>query len=501
MIATVALASVWHVPGEIATIQAALDTLSTGDTILVEAGTYSESLVAPDSTFFVMQGVVNPNGDPQRPVIDPSALDSARYKPCLNMPYGSEAIIDNIVFYNGAHMYPRTRVGGIRNNAVNLTIRNCLFDSTFLGLSPNRGTLVVDSCIFVDNVTNCIDVELANQVTITNSIFAGTGMLMTLRDSTLLQNCSFRKRDGGEWISVSGESVTIRDCNFIGESDSVYYAIIWAAEIEGFTFENNTLENLLVTGGALMFNGEDGDTSYISHNTFHDIHATTLMGCAALLQGTNLVVNDNIFDGCHGFTADGHGSIQLSLSSAELKQNRFLNMDNTSPAIALANCPNVNMHNCFFEPGTWALDVFGAAFDAELNWWGDSTGPRHQDWNPDGLGSRITGNADFDPWLTDTILAVSERREILFPNDIALAAYPNPFNPTTTISFDLPQASRVKLTIYNILGRGVATLADQMTEAGTHAITWNAQDFPTGLYIARLKAGDHSKTIKMILLR
>ncbi|MFC2088989.1 PQQ-binding-like beta-propeller repeat protein, partial [Calditrichota bacterium] len=55
--------------------------------------------------------------------------------------------------------------------------------------------------------------------------------------------------------------------------------------------------------------------------------------------------------------------------------------------------------------------------------------------------------------------------------------YPNPFNPVTTISFDLPEYSKVNLSIYNLLGQKVATLIDEKMKAGNHEITWNAENF------------------------
>jgi Secretion system C-terminal sorting domain/Photosynthesis system II assembly factor YCF48 len=64
--------------------------------------------------------------------------------------------------------------------------------------------------------------------------------------------------------------------------------------------------------------------------------------------------------------------------------------------------------------------------------------------------------------------------------------YPNPFNPSTTISYQLSAVSYVTLNVYDILGRQVATLADGKQTAGIHTVTWNARDFPSGVYFYRL---------------
>ena len=79
--------------------------------------------------------------------------------------------------------------------------------------------------------------------------------------------------------------------------------------------------------------------------------------------------------------------------------------------------------------------------------------------------------------------------------------YPNPFNPTTTIRFDLPQTVHVRLTVYDMLGRKVARLTDQVMPAGEHQTAWDARSNPSGMYILRLEAGAHTHNRTMLLLK
>lgn len=79
--------------------------------------------------------------------------------------------------------------------------------------------------------------------------------------------------------------------------------------------------------------------------------------------------------------------------------------------------------------------------------------------------------------------------------------YPNPFNPTTRITYELPRASEVQLTVYNIAGRKVATLVDGRRRAGTHAVTFDGQNLASGLYIYRLQTGNYSLSRKMLLVK
>lgn len=66
--------------------------------------------------------------------------------------------------------------------------------------------------------------------------------------------------------------------------------------------------------------------------------------------------------------------------------------------------------------------------------------------------------------------------------------YPNPFNPATTISFDLPKQSQVLLKIYDIIGREVAILEDEIISVGSHTKIWNASMLPSGVYFYRIDA-------------
>lgn len=79
--------------------------------------------------------------------------------------------------------------------------------------------------------------------------------------------------------------------------------------------------------------------------------------------------------------------------------------------------------------------------------------------------------------------------------------YPNPFRGQTTIAFDLPEESHVRIVIHNVLGQEVAVLFDEVRPAGSHEIVWNAEDLPTGVYIIRLVTEDSVSTRKALLLR
>ena len=92
--------------------------------------------------------------------------------------------------------------------------------------------------------------------------------------------------------------------------------------------------------------------------------------------------------------------------------------------------------------------------------------------------------------------------EEALPEEFALqGAFPNPFNPSTTLSYALPKVGKVSLVIYNVQGREVDRLIDGWTQAGFYQMTFDASQLSSGIYFARLTACDFHHTQKLILLR
>ena len=79
--------------------------------------------------------------------------------------------------------------------------------------------------------------------------------------------------------------------------------------------------------------------------------------------------------------------------------------------------------------------------------------------------------------------------------------YPNPFNPSTTIRYQLPVASEVKLEVYDVLGKKIATLVNERQSAGAYQVVWNASGLSSGTYFYRLQAGTFVETKKMIMVK
>lgn len=79
--------------------------------------------------------------------------------------------------------------------------------------------------------------------------------------------------------------------------------------------------------------------------------------------------------------------------------------------------------------------------------------------------------------------------------------YPNPFNPNTTISYRIPSRGHVNLNVFDIRGKEVASLVDEVKKQGNYSLNWDASALPSGVYFCRIQSGIYAETIKMVLLR
>lgn len=79
--------------------------------------------------------------------------------------------------------------------------------------------------------------------------------------------------------------------------------------------------------------------------------------------------------------------------------------------------------------------------------------------------------------------------------------YPNPFNPSTKIRFYVPQNVKVKLSVYYMLGKQVATLVDEYKEKGIYEVNFDGNNLVSGVYYYKLEAGNYNEVKKMLLVK
>ena len=113
----------------------------------------------------------------------------------------------------------------------------------------------------------------------------------------------------------------------------------------------------------------------------------------------------------------------------------------------------------------------------------------------------VSGNDEWYSW-GESFEDISSSETASQPEKTTiLSAYPNPFNPATTLSYVLPEAGHVTLSIYDVNGREAAKLAEGFVPAGEHSMTFDGGGLPSGMYFARLEAGDFTQTQKLLLVK
>jgi hypothetical protein len=104
--------------------------------------------------------------------------------------------------------------------------------------------------------------------------------------------------------------------------------------------------------------------------------------------------------------------------------------------------------------------------------------------------------------VTPTEVSVEDKQDRLVPREYGLLQnVPNPFNPTTTITYDLPKPSEVILALYSITGQKITLLVDGYQDAGNHAVLFDGTGFANGVYLYRLQAGNFLETKQMLLIK
>ena len=117
-------------------------------------------------------------------------------------------------------------------------------------------------------------------------------------------------------------------------------------------------------------------------------------------------------------------------------------------------------------------------------------------------GEYIELTGSINGFESNGIFTVGSLTELVIPDAVTLSsAYPNPFNPETTLEYSIEDAGMVELSIYDINGRMVSTLFSGELSSGSYTASWDGSGHPSGLYIAQLSTNNIVITVKLILLK
>ena len=332
------------------------------------------------------------------------------------------------------------------------------------------GILCLESSPSISNCT--INVNTA--VSIGGGIFCSDSSPV-ITDCTISGNTAAEDDGGG--ICIYGYSPAITDCIISGNTAAVgggAYCYVSSPTFTGCTFSGN-----MADWGSGIYIGFLSDPSII-----------------------NIIVEGNF--GGYGVYWTLSGISYGSVSFSDFYNNESGNLFNPPSQLGTIVSVNANGDSCdtfmnifedplFVDPANddYHLTEGSPCIDA-----GDPESPLDPD----------STRADMGAYYFDQSLGVREQLE-LRPYSFSLSSYPNPFNPSTTISFDLPIAGEVSLIIYDIRGREVRVLHTTHLQAGQHEVVWNAEGLASGLYFAKLdwapaaESRHHVETRKMVLVK
>ena len=118
-------------------------------------------------------------------------------------------------------------------------------------------------------------------------------------------------------------------------------------------------------------------------------------------------------------------------------------------------------------------------------------GEGNGEYNENYIGGQDTSNCS-SMSITDNLISITHNLS---------NPYPNPFNPISTISFSIPEFGLTTITVYDITGRQLETLTNEVLSIGNYSINWNASSYPSGVYLIRMDSGDFTQTQKVVLIK
>jgi parallel beta-helix repeat protein len=392
--------------------------------------------------------------------------------------------------------------GGIYSATGNMSLNRCTIERNQCsnwsaqggGIFANGGTLTVDHCTFygnyIENYGNYgMDIQTGGSVTMTvsNSIFYNDFLLIVF-GSTSPASVSYNDFLNYFALPFIGNIPAglgqLTTTNTNGDSCDVYYNIFLDPLFENpgsgnyqITWANwpnpdSTKSPCIDSGDPLSPLDPDGTVADMGAFYFNQLRPLIL--CSDSLLDFGIVEIGQALD--LSFTLYNGGTDSLRLQNMINQHSVFTHNWNPADSLIL--------------PGD-SLTITVTFTPADTNLIVDTLLIENND-KP--LQVQLSGKGK--------IIVVGIENSSELPKVYELyTAYPNPFNPSTTIEFDLPRPSFVILKVYNLLGEEVDILISKQMTSGKYKYIWTANNLASGIYFYRLNAGEFNKVRKIILLR
>ncbi len=506
------------------TIQSAIDAAQPLDTVLLAPGTYTGAgnrRLDFGGKDLVLMG----NGDREEVIIDAEYQDLGIY---LHSGETSNSIVSDLTVIHGQN--PEIVPGGgiycdesspclerlvlRENNAINGSglllehssahVKDVLVENNF-GVTSGGGAGVHWSNAVLENV-QFIGNETSGQ---------GGALDMYQSDGAVFMNCLFQGNladDQGGAVYLSSGSPQFIGCQFIA-NEGYHAGAVWSAHSSS-TFEDCLFfANTAWAGPGAIFFGyspDEGSAALSNSQVFGNSTEYGVAGVLAMYDAAPVILNTTI--AANMSNDDNWSAVYCSYGADPVFENVI---------IAFHDGSGLGVNTPTSTPQVLCSNVFGNSGGNYSGAIADQTG--------------INGNISENPLfcdLSEWILTLANESPCLPENndcDVLMGAlgadctvtglgelpaevlrpircFPNPFNPQTTIHFELPTAAHVSITILDIAGRRVCHLLERTRNEGTHQITWDGRSdtgeaLPSGIYLLKLEAGKLRQSEKLTLLR
>jgi hypothetical protein len=482
-----------------------------------------------DSIFFTTDAARNP--DQWRGIFAQHAADTLRFEFCVIENSGAEdSLPDATLYFRQSDVLIESSTirgnrgafeGAMRLEDDQFVIRRCVFEHNYSAANGGAGVPVGSSGVIEDCVFRA------------NSATGAGGALNLWSDhdyGITLRRCAFENNHAGGMggaIWNENSDVTYESCGFIGNEARQAGAIEFdgrSARLENCWFERNRADG---DGGALYFSwstvnlrhcvfvaNSANDAGAVYGNGVGNV-ADTIANCTfvsnrAPTHGAHVFANQQrqaILNCVFAFGGPADAVADPPISGWRIRHNTFFGnaggdfynlIPDTSGSLGVVMQINANgdscdaFYNLYLDPlfvdtsaGDFHLQAESPLIDA-----GAPDSPRDPDSTIADIGAFYFAHSN----VTREPGGASE--------DFRLAQnYPNPFNASTTIEFELPRAQQVRLTLFDLLGREVAVLADGRRIAGRHTVDLKTANIPSGCYFYQLRGATFSDTKRLVLIR
>ena len=396
---------------------------------------------------------------------------------------------------------------------------------------------IIEDCVFENNMAGsggAIYGYLVSGLSIRHCVFRGNvGSSSAVHldfSNCAIDSCVLVNNQGSAICAQEGASVKVSDCLFEGNSTTGSGAAL-RAFAAGISVSNTVFRNNTAAGSGGVVYGYDGGAGFVGC-LFESNSATkggvissnlvlVTLGSTTLAQNCTFYGNSAADSGAVAFLS----GIEIGGIPPETMTEKFHN------CLLVENGPvrAIDSRTPYMVPEFYCSDLYGN--DAG-DWVGIIAGQ-------EGIDGNFSANPLFcDPENGDFSLAeespclpLNNDCEVLIgaldvgtcgmilaelleangpsqtPSQFGLSQnYPNPFNPTTAFEYSLPEASRVRVSVFNVLGQNIKTLADGEQTAGVHRVTWDGTDeggnnVASGVYFYKVTTPEYQSAKKMVLLK